>query len=99
MARFEVYEIRSTGGLVVDVQAKLLQHLETRLVVPLLRGVEADWPMPRLAPKILFNQINWTLGTPFIVGVPMRDLTGPVGSVADQEYPIGLALDLLLTGV
>lgn len=99
MARFDVYELRSTAGLVVDVQVDLLEHLMTRVVIPLLRGAEADWPMPRLAPKIIFSRTDWTLGTPFIIGVPVRELIGPVGTVADQEYPISLALDLLFTGV
>jgi toxin CcdB len=99
MARFDVYELRSAGALVVDVQADLLDHLKTRVVVPLLQGAEADWQMPRLAPRIVFNRTHWTLGTPFIIGVPIRELTGPIGSVADQEYAIALALDLLLTGV
>lgn len=99
MARFDVYELRSTGGLVVDVQADLLGHLKTRVVIPLLQGKEADWPMPRLAPKIEFQQSVWSLGTPFIIGVPVRELKGPVGSVAKQDYSIALALDLLLSGV
>lgn len=99
MARFDVYELRSTGGLVVDVQADLLDHLKTRVVIPLLQGKEADWPMPRLAPKIEFRQSVWSLATPFIIGVPVRELQGPVGSVTEHEYTISLALDLLLSGV
>ncbi|WP_155265445.1 CcdB family protein [Sphingomonas segetis] len=99
MARFDVYQIRSTGELAVDVQADLLQHLKTRVVVPLVEGPEGDWPMPRLTPKITFDGRSRTFGTPFIIGVPIRELAGPVGSVADQEYPIALALDLLSIGV
>jgi toxin CcdB len=99
MARFDVYEIPSTGGLAVDVQADLLGHLKTRVVVPLVDGPEGDWSMPRLTPKIVFDGKHWTLGTPFIIGVPIRELAGPIGSVADQEYPISLAIDLVLTGV
>lgn len=99
MARFDVYEIRSTGGWAVDVQADFLAHLKTRVIVPLLQGEEADWPMPRLSPKILFNSKIWSLGTPFMTGVPLRELNGPVGSVVDHEDQIGIALDLLLTGV
>jgi toxin CcdB len=99
MARFDVYEVRSTGGLAVDVQADLLEHLKTRVVLPLVDGPDGEWAMPRLTPKILFRGKNWTLGTPFIIGVPIRELAGPIGSVADQEYPISLAIDLLLTGV
>lgn len=99
MARFDVYAIRSTGGLAVDVQTNLLDHLKTRVVVPLLQGPETEWSMPRLTPKILFQDNYWTLGTPFVIGVPIRELRGPMGSVADQEYPISLAIDLMLSGV
>jgi toxin CcdB len=99
MARFDVYQVRSTGNLAVDVQADLLEHLKTRAVVPLLQGPESDWSMPRMTPKIIFDGGSWTLGTPFITGVPLRELSGPLGSLVDQEYVIGSALDLLLTGV
>lgn len=99
MARFDIYQIRSTAGLAVDVQADLLDHLKTRVVIPLLDGPEADWSMLRLTPKIMFGGKHLTLGTPFMIGVPMRELAGPIGSVADQGYPIALAIDLMLSGV
>lgn len=99
MARFDVYSVRSTGGIAVDVQANLLEHLRTRIVIPLLGVPEADWSMPRLTPAIKFEGTTWTLGTPFMIGVPVRELAGPIGSVADQEYPIALAIDLILAGV
>jgi hypothetical protein len=60
---------------------------------------EADWSMPRLTPTIKFDGKAWILGTPFMSGVPVRELMGPIGSVADQEYPIALAIDLMLAGV
>ena len=99
MSRFDVYSVRSTGGIAVDVQADLLEHLGTRLVIPLLGMPEADWSMPRLTPTIWFDGKAWILGTPFMIGVPVRELTGPIGSVSDQEYPIALAIDLMLAGV
>lgn len=36
MAKFDVYRLRDSGGLVVDCQADLLDGLNTRFVVPSL---------------------------------------------------------------
>lgn len=99
MARFDLYEVRSTGGLAVDVQADLLDHLSTRLVIPLLRGPEAAWGIPRLAPQIEVDSTLYTLGTPFMIGVPLKELNGPVGTLSKYEYQISEAVDVLLSGV
>jgi toxin CcdB len=99
MARFDVYELRSSGGLAVDVQADLLGELRTRLIVPLLDGEEADWPFPRLAPRLDWQGKMLTVATPFMSGVPLAELRGPVGSLVEHEYTIAGAIDLLLAGV
>lgn len=99
MAQFDVYEVRSTGGLAVDVQSDLLSHLRTRLIIPLLEGEESDWPMRRLAPRLEVEGRKVTLGTPFMIGVPLSELNGPVGSLSSHNFEIMAAIDFLLTGV
>ena len=99
MAQFDIYEVRSTGGFAVDVQSDLLNHLRTRLIIPLLEGDESDWPMRRLAPRLEVEGRTATLGTPFMIGVPLSELNGPVGSLSSHGYEIMDAIDLLLTGI
>ncbi|CAA9514315.1 MAG: hypothetical protein AVDCRST_MAG31-1182 [uncultured Sphingomonas sp.] len=99
MAQFDVYRVPSTGGLAVDVQSDLLNHLRTRLVIPLLEGTDSDWPMPRLAPKVEVDGKLFTLATPFMIGVPLAELGGVAGSLSGQGYEIMAAVDVLLTGI
>lgn len=48
MARLDVYSLpgERRAGYIVDVQADLLSHLATRVVVPLLLEKEAPKPWP-----------------------------------------------------
>ena len=50
MARFDVHAYPSGDGYLLDVQADLLDHLNTRVVVPLLAKATAPKPASRLNP-------------------------------------------------
>ena len=98
MSRFDIFRLRADGALVVDVQAELLSHLKTRLVIPLFRSTDADWPS-RLAPRLTWQGETLTLGTPLMIGIPLSELGERAGSLAEQEYEIEKAIDFLLAGV
>ena len=55
MAKYEVHRLRSGGPYVLDCQADLLDTLNTRLVVLLLRLDEVPEPAARLNPLFTVN--------------------------------------------
>jgi toxin CcdB len=98
MARFDVH--RAEGGLLLDVQADLLPHLKTRLVVPLFTMDEAPRPLiDTLNPVLGFDGQSLAMMTQYAAAVTLRDLGLAIGSLAGEDYAIGRALDMLLTGI
>lgn len=97
MARFDVYGLLG-GGLVVDCQADLLSDLKTRFVVPLLPQAEAPRPAERLNPIFGFAGATYVMATQFAATVPVAELGDLIGSLKREEFAIGSALDMLITG-
>lgn len=103
MARWDVYRNSASRGAgdtpyVLDVQADLLLHLQTRVVVPLRRRGAVARPIVRLQPTLRVNGEDLIMDTPSIVGAPVESLGAHVGSVSTQATTLLGALDLLLTG-
>ena len=104
MAQFTVYKnknprSKTTYPLLVDAQADLLDHLQTRLVIPLTRAAAlTKKPIGRLTPAIEIDGERYLLMTPQLAGIACSELGPAVGSVADQRSAIVSALDLLITG-
>jgi len=98
MARFDVY--RSDNGLLLDVQADSLPHLETRLVVPLFTADQAPRPsIATLNPEFDFEGRKLTMMTQYAAALPDRELGKLAGSLVTEDYAIGRALDMLLAGI
>lgn len=97
MARFDVCRTPD-GWLALDCQADTLSHLNTRLAVPLLPRGEAPLPAEHLNPIFTIDGAEVVMVTQFAASVPVGDLRGRVGSLVDQEYGIGRALDMLING-
>ena len=97
MAKFEVYELNGRQ-LVLDCQADLLQHLDTRFVVPLLTMEEAPRPAARLNPVLKVQGIEMIMLTQQAAAVPARLLGDPIASVSAQQNAVGNALDMLICG-
>lgn len=99
MARFDVYELKRGGALVVDCQADLLDGLKTRVVVPLIAESAAPKPARNLNPVLDVGGERYVLMTQFLSAIEVRELGTKVGSLESQgEAALG-ALDFLLTGV
>lgn len=105
MAQFTVYKnknprSKTTYPLLVDVQADLLDDLQTRLVIPLTKALALTKnPIARLTPSIDIGGEQYLLMTPQLAGITRSELGSAVGSVADQRSVIVSALDLLIAGV
>jgi toxin CcdB len=97
MARFDVYPGARGKGYLLDCQADVLSHLETRVVVPLLPA--AGLPAAtRLNPVFEVRGTRVVMGTQLIFAIPADRLESKTASLADHHPAIMNALDMLLTG-
>jgi toxin CcdB len=99
MARFDIYPDPDGGGYLLDVQADLLDALNTRVVVPLMPADAAPTPAKRLNPVLTVQLGQYVMVTQFLSAVPVAVLPPPVGSLEAHDAAILDALDMLLTGV
>ena len=99
MARFDVYQDRGSAALLLDCQADVLNVLETRFVVPLLPPFGPRPEFPRLNPVFDIGGRQFVMITQGAASVPVASLGGRVASLAERQWDISNAIDLLLTGV
>ena len=97
MAQFDVH--RLGDGLVLDCQADLLDHLNSRFIVPLLPLDEAPKPARRLNPIFGIDGKDYVMATQFASAVERNDLGKVVTSLADRALEITAAVDVLISGV
>jgi toxin CcdB len=83
----------------LDVQANLLHHLATRVVVPLRTADTIHRPMRTLQPGFEVEGRAVVMDTPALVGAPLSALGERVGSLVAERDTILAAIDLLITGV
>ena len=85
MARFDVYaRPGGAAGYVLDVQADILNGLNTRIVVPLLPLSEAPMPAKRLNPVFELEAERHVMVTQFLAAVPRA--AGPACSSAWRSF-------------
>ncbi|GLO72816.1 plasmid maintenance protein CcdB [Phaeobacter inhibens] len=99
MARFDVYTSPDSTGYLLDVQADLLENLNTRIVVPLIPLDAAPTPAKRLNPIFDIRSGRYVMVTQFLSAVPASLLKTPVLNLASCDSDIMQALDLALTGI
>lgn len=97
MAQFDLY--RLDGNLVMDVQADLLDRLNTRIVAPLLPETEAPRPAGRLNPVFVVEETRYVLLPQFMAAVPEAELSNKAGSLAVERDRIKAAVDMVFDGV
>jgi toxin CcdB len=98
MARFDVYPSPDGPGFLLDVQANLLDTLNTRIVVPLMPVEAAPTPAQRLNPIFELDSGRHVMVTQFMAAVPRSILRSPTGNLATEEAAIANALDMALVG-
>lgn len=96
--KFDVYRRRDGAGYLLDCQADLLDSLNTRLVVPLLPPEDAPKPAARLNPVFEVEGRPHVMVTQFASAIMVRELGERVGSLESEQYVIGSALDMLVSG-
>ncbi len=98
MARFDVYANRDGNGFLVDVQADLMSHLNSRLVIPLVRAGIAPTPIKVLNPIFQIEDATYLMLTQQMAAVSVQLLKRPVLNVNDRRDEVVAAIDLLLQG-
>ncbi|OIQ88030.1 CcdB protein [mine drainage metagenome] len=99
MPRFDIYPLPQNGrGYLLDVQADLLNRLDTRVVVPLFPESSAPSPMANLNPVFEIQGVRHVMMTQSIATMRRKDLGEVVLSLNEHHYTITNALDVLLSG-
>jgi toxin CcdB len=82
----------------MDVQARLLDHLTTRVVVPLVPEPDAPKPIKELNPVFDVDGVPHVMLTQALASIPARELKRAVTSLDSQHDQVTRALDVLLLG-
>ncbi len=98
MARFEVFADPSGDGYLLDVQADVLDELNTRIVIPLLPASAAPKPSKRLNPVFEIREVPHVMVTQFMGAVPTSMLREPIAALTDRDMEITGALDMAFFG-
>ncbi len=99
MAHLDVHPMPGgSEGYVLDVQAELLSHLATHVVVPLLPEAAAPRPISELNPVLEVAGRRHVLVTQALASVPVRELGRAVATLAARRDEVTRALDTLLVG-
>lgn len=99
MPQFDVHARPAGQGLLLDCQADLLSHLNTRMVVPLIPIDGAPKPAGRLNPAFDIDGQHYIMVTQYAAAVELREFGHRIASLGDKRDEIIAALDVLLTGV
>ncbi len=98
MARFDICANPAGAGYLLIVQSDLLDHLNTRMVVPLLPLAQAPQPARILNPVFAVGAESFVMATQFMAAVPTAILKEPVASLDQRRDEIVAALDFLMQG-
>lgn len=83
-------------GYVLDVQADLLDSLNTGVVVPLLPLADAPTLAKRLNPVFEISIEPHVMVTQFLTAIPSALVRSPVITLEDRDSEIMVALDIAL---
>jgi toxin CcdB len=97
MARFDIHEAGSGRGFLLICQADALDHLSTRVVVPMMRAENLP-QVGRLNPVFEVNGESVVMSTHLIFAIPRSRLGKKIGSLAGDHDVIVNALDMLISG-
>lgn len=97
MPQFDVHRSRDGNNLLLNCQSDLLDHFDTRFVIPLVPTQTAQ-KLSRLHPVFEVDGHHHMMATQLASAVDFAELGTRVASLAEQRYEILNALDMLLTG-
>ena len=98
MAKYDVCPLRDGSGLILDVQAELLDHLNTRVVVPLIAKGLAPTPAQRLNPVFTIDDQLYVMVTQYLSAVSSGEIGKPIANLNSDFSVITIALDMVFQG-
>jgi toxin CcdB len=98
MGQYDVYAIRGSQDLLLDVQANILSGLSSRVIVPLVLKNPFFTPAPKLNPEFEVRGEIYVMITHLMTSVPMSQLGRPVANLDAGHDRISRALDMLFLG-
>ncbi len=98
MARFCVYKNPEGEGYLLDLQSDISNHLNSRVVVPLLPISMAPLPAKILNPCFEVADETLVMATQFMAAVPAHLLRTPLANLQPQRDEIVAAVDFLMQG-
>ena len=104
MQQFDICRLKGargatrTAGLVLILQADLMDSLETRVVAPLV-PINALPTMAKLRPEFVVEGKRLRLIADRLSVLVRRDIGAVVTSARDREWDIRRALDLVFVGI
>ena len=98
MPRFDVFASGAGSALLLDVQADILDPLNTRIVVPLMPPDEAPKPARRLNPVFTIGGARVVMVTQFLSAVRISDLGRQVATLEAEQDQVKDALNMLFQG-
>ncbi|MCB1890342.1 MAG: CcdB family protein [Rhodocyclaceae bacterium] len=98
MSRFNVYPNPSGHGYLIDIQADLMAHFNTRVVVPLLPLEMAPKAAKMLNPLFDIDGKLHVMATQFMAAVPVSELKSATFNASNRQNEIVAAIDLLHQG-
>ena len=105
MAQFAVHRnpnraTRTTIPFFLDAQNDLLEHLGTRVVIPLYRAAAVEHGLIEgLMLHLEIEGDSYVAVTSELAGIPRKSLGEPVTDLSHRRYDIISALDLLIRGI
>lgn len=98
MARFAAYDARGVDGYLLDVQSDMLDHLSSRMVIPLMPLDVAPPRLQRLNPAFEIGDVTYSLVTEYMAAVPKGYLRTYVADLSAEADQITAAVDFLMQG-
>lgn len=98
MARYDLFAGPYEGSYLLDVQSDLLDHLKSRVVVPLLPAAEVPPPVRRLNPVFEIGGRNVVMATHLIGAVAVSELGERHANLVKHHEEVVAALDMLFQG-
>lgn len=98
MARYDLFAGPYEGSYLLDVQTNLLDHLRSRVVVPLLPAADVPPPVRRLNPVFEIGGRRVVMATHLIGAVSNAELGEPGANLGEHHDEVVAALDMLFQG-
>lgn len=98
MARFHIHKLKNRDGFIMDLQADLLDSIETRVVAPLVPVTQIGPVFVKLSPRVEIEGRAYYILIPSMASLPKRLIGESVLDLSQRRDEITAATDFLFQG-